>query len=343
MFSKEGKTTIALLLWVLFATLVWQACDGDGGGPTTPDPPPPTTTIPPVEPPTMPRVDSPFSWQGFYGFTAFALGHPGQSENDVRRLFSEAMSYGWNTARICSETEFWDGSLYWLVSKPRDIERLKWLLDIIASIPGAQVLLIGDCTLKGPVTEEAGREWARSIGRLIREEEYQNIAIETHNEFDNCRNRGWGPHCPGKQDVAEHIRIYRNFGVEYVTADDRVCKPDLDKGVLGFRLANIGAYPADFHPCRTYPNGGPPWDPNRRFLREMVAVNGMILLGETIAWGDDGNCSGLRTCDQNRINTFIRQCNIVDNENGGDGCKYVFHTVNLLGGESPGWWAQARQ
>jgi hypothetical protein len=310
---------------------VLLACENTPTFPTTP----PTTTSVPVELPP-PRVDQPFSWDNFNGFTAFALGHPGQDDKDVQDLFAIAMSYGWNTARVCAETEFWDGNPVYLVRKPRDPERLDWLLDTIARIPGAQVLLIGDCTLKGPVPEVSKREWARSVATIA--SQYQNVAIETHNEFDNCRGRGWGPHCPGKQDVAEHIRIYRSAGIQYVTADDslgpRVDGDDESK-TFSFRLKNIGAAPADFHPTRE--KGNAPWDPDIKYLWKLSVYNGLYVLSETVAWSDvSGVCDGLRTCDQNRIQSFVDRCAQIPE------CRFVFHSEALLGGDPAGWWPQAR-
>lgn len=332
---------------VLLTCLALVSCNGGSVDIVSPEPidvtglPPLTTTTTP-----SPIFAAPFSWDPFYGFTAFALGYDdvpalgitAQTEMDVILLFGEALMNGWNTARICSETEFWDFHLPWLIPKARDIERLKWLLDVIAGIDGAQVLLIGDCTLKGPVTEENGRKWASKVARLAAK--YDNVAVETHNEFRSCPGRGWGPHCPTKGDVRTHVGIYRAAGVEFVTVDEGVCKDDLNKGTLGFSLFETGAWPADFHPCREWPfASGKPWDPNVRFLRELVKVNGMVLLSETVALSDlENRCSGTRTCDQDRIQRLVNNCAQVDAEFNGEGCKVVYHTEKLLGGMPPNWW-----
>jgi hypothetical protein len=325
--------------------MVLASCNGTDI--TTPDPIDiPIPDVPGDDaPPPLARVDAPFSWEHYQGFTAFALGKPGQTEEDIRDLYSRAMQYGWNTARICSETEFWDGSRSYLPTKPRDAERLDWLLQTIATIPGAQVLLIGDCTLKRQVPLEEARAWARVVAETA--SSFRNVAVETHNEFANCRGRKeWGgsaAFCPGKIDVAEHVRIYRAAGIEYVTADDRL-HPDDFPGDIGFRLANVGAWPADFHPERSgpYNSQGSP-DPWRRQLRLVYERNGLFLLSETVALGDvSGSCSGLRTCDLGRIQKYIDECAIVDFENGERGCKFTFHSEALLGGESAGRWAQAK-
>jgi hypothetical protein len=283
-------------------------------------------------------VDQPFTWDGFYGYTAFALGHPDQSEIEVRAFISAHMVNGLNTARVCSETGDWDGSLYWLVRKPRDPERLLWLLNIFATIPGAQVLLVGDCTLKRQVPLAEAAEWARTVAEVVKNSEFRNVAVETHNEPNNCRFRpDWGgsdAYCPGKQDIAEHIRIYRDAGIEFVTVDDGVCHTDFLNSTLEFRYANINAKPADFHPCRTRDDGSP-WDPSLSQIRKLTNVNGPVLLSETVAWGDDGTCNGLRTCDQNRIQSYLDRCAQVE------GCKFVFHSVNGLGGIIPGFIPRA--
>ncbi|MGH7262270.1 MAG: hypothetical protein ACREI9_16670, partial [Nitrospiraceae bacterium] len=246
--------------------LVLLACsDSTFTGPT---PVTTTTTTAPVE---MPRVDQPFSWDSYQGIIAFGLGHPGQSEDDVLAFVRAAMGQGWNTFEVCSETEFWDGSFAY-PTKPRDTERLRWFLDIMARVPSAQVALIGNCTLKRQVPLDEQLRWAADVACVVNGgrvhgpgacvqgeyEPFRNVAIFTHNEFDNCRGRSdWGgnaAYCAGKQDVAEHIRIYRAAGISYVTADDsfRPPKPsDSASLTYDFRLRNIGAYPASFHPDRT--------------------------------------------------------------------------------------------
>jgi hypothetical protein len=317
---------------------------------------PPPSNTPPTTPPPPVRVDEPFQWETFAGFTAFALGKPGQTEEDIRGLYADAMANGFNTGRICSENEFWDGSESYLPTKPRDAERLDWLLETIATIPGAQVLLIGDCTLKRQVPLDEALQWARDVARIA--SKYSNVAVETTNEFDNCRGReSWGgsaAYCPGKLAVREHIKVYRRAGIEFVTADDRLCAPDFPDQI-DFRLANIGAWPSDFHACRTinergeHPDGHPgevvePWDPGRRQIRQLYERNGMVLFSETVALGDvTGSGTGLRTQDHDRIQTFINECDLVDEENGDLGCKFVFHSEALLGGEKPGWWPNSKK
>lgn len=308
---------------VAFVAIVSVSCDST----FSPDFPETTTTIQPIPvplPAPLPRLDQPFVWGP--GFTSFALGHPGQTESDVRSVFSAHRANGINTARVCSETEFWPNT--WpLIVKPRDISRLRWLLEVVATMPGAQVLLIGDCTLKGPAPESEKRDWARSVAQVA--SEFKNVAIETHNEFANCAGRGWGPHCPGKQDVRAHVEIYRDAGIQHVTADDRLCKEDFaEGGILEFRLANVGARPADFHPCREV--NGKPWDPSLGNMRTLRQKHGEVLLSETVAWGDDGDCDGLRTCDPARMQQIMDNCTA-------SGVHCVTHSVAGLAGEIPGF------
>ena len=318
---KPSLTTWALLsVWILSLN-----CSE-----TTLSPSPVTTTNLPLEKP--PRVDQPFSWDHYQGFTAFALGHPDQTEEDIQALFAEAMSHGWNTARVCAETEFWPGDANY-PQKPRDLKQLEWTLDVIARIPGSQVLLISNCTLKGPVTIAQQIQWSTETAQVA--SQYQNVAIEAVNEFGSCQGRGWGPHCPGKQDVRLMIEASRAAGVRFVTSDDSLCYGPDDSKIYTFRLANIGASPADFHPCREDLRGRP-WDPDERFLRQVAHFNGLFVISEPVAWMDySGTCSGLRTCDPDRINRAIFACAAVPE------CRWTFHSEALLAGESPTWWPEA--
>jgi hypothetical protein len=331
---------LSAMLLVLLMGCPITTCD------TPSSPEPPVVDTPPPPPERPPRVDQPFSWDAYQGIIAFGLGHPGQTEADVLAFVQAAMAQGWNTFQICSECEFWDNSFAY-PQKPRDPERLRWTLDIIARVPGAQVALIGNCTLKrqipldqqikgfraGGVSAAEAERWSRTVANIARD--FQNVAIFTHNEFDNCRGRGdWGgdpSYCAGKQDVAEHIRIYRDAGIKYVTADDSFRPPvkgDPPQLTYGFRLANIGAWPASFHPDREKDRR--PWDPSPHQLRELARYNGLYVLSETVAWTDfSGRCDGLRTCDPVRLDTFIGNCAAVPE------CRFTFHCEHCLNGLVP--------
>ncbi len=323
---KLRRGMCSLYLIVLLATLI--SC---GDSPVAPTPPPP----PVEEPQPPPRVEADFSWDYYQGYIFFGAGAPGcQEPEDVANNALEMLQVGWNSPQICAETEFWDsgcGGPY--PRKPRDLERLRAILDKLARIPGVQPVVVGNCTIKRQVPLSEQAEWARQVAQVVAE--FRNVAVFTHNEFDNCRGRSdWGgnaAYCAGKQDVAEHIRIYKAAGVRYVTADDsfRPPKPsDPPSLTYGFRLKNIGAWPASFHPDRT--KDGHPWDPSLHQLRQLAEYNGLFVLSETVAFADfSGQCGGLRTCDIGRIEAYIDRCAQVPE------CRFTLHGENLLMGEVP--------
>jgi hypothetical protein len=329
-----------LLLKVVFSLFFLLACEGNF--PTLPDVPnvPNVPNVPGLpNPPPLPRVDQPFDVDKYKGILAFGIGNPLQTEDDVRAFINAAMAKGWNTFQPCAETEFWDSPPQFPPGS-RDPERLKWLLDIFASIPGAQVTLVGNCTLKRMIPLSEQLEWARVVAEIA--SEYQNVAIFAVNEFDNCRGRSdWGgnaANCPGKQDIAQLIRVYKDAGIAVVTSDDSFSHPaDASQGVDAyvFRLANVGAWPASFHPDRT--RGNAPWDPSLNMLNELGRRHGTYLLSETVAWADfSGNCSGLRTCDEQRIQDYVDRCAAAI------GCRFTYHCENCLMGTVPTFIPEAR-
>lgn len=302
--------------------------------PSKPDSPPPPPEV--IEPP--PRVDQPFNLETYNGIIAFGLGHPGQSDEDILAFVNAAMGRGWNTLQICAETEFWSGPGY--PTKSRDPERLRYVLDLIARVPGAQVALVGNCTLKRQVPLSEQFAWAEQVAKVA--SQFQNIAIFTHNEFDSCRGRvDWGgsnEYCPGKQDIAAHIRMYKSYGFSVVTADDSV-RPrnsaDSEAKTFTFRLSNVGAHPASFHPDRE--KNGQPWDPDVKYLTKLAKYNGLFIISEPVAWQDySGRCNGLRTCNSDRIEKYISACAAVPE------CRWTFHCENCLAGEIPTWIPEAR-
>lgn len=320
------RTLIALLL------ILAIACDNPL--PTMPSPPP----SPPPVVTRPPRVDQDYSWSTYQGIIAFGLGHPGQSEEDVLAFVSAAMMHGWNTFQVCSETEYWDGPGY--PTKPRDIDRLVWTLDILARVPGAQVALVGNCTLKRQVSLQEQFDWAVQVADAAAQ--FRNVAIFTHNEFDNCAGRDdWGGnrnYCAGKNEVARHVQMYRGKGFLHVTADDSIgprVPGDSEAKTFTFRLANIGANPASFHPQREHK--GQPWDPDVKFLQKLARYNGDFVLSETVAWMDySGRCDGLRTCDKLRLDNLIGNCAAVTE------CKMTYHCENCLAGEVPTYIPRAQ-
>ena len=290
-----------------------------------------------------PRVDAAYSLEARQGIIAFGLGHPLQNEEDVLAFVAAAMGAGRNTFQICSEAEWWDEGSRELPRKPRDLERLDWTLDILARVPGVQVELIGICTLKRQVPLAEQYAWAEEVAGLA--SKYANVAIFTHNEFDNCAGRAdWGGDrrfCAGKEEVKRHIAMYKRAGFGVVTADDSFTKdPARTRGmpqsqIHGFRLANAGAWPASFHPDRE--RKGVPWDPSLEDLQLLARYNGKFILSETVAWADwSGRCDGLRTCDQARIEAYRDSCAAVPE------CSWTFHCEACLAGEVPLWIPTAR-
>ena len=351
-----------LFLVLLFAACPEQSCDSPSS--------PTTTTVPPAcqwdpalpassDECRSPRVDIPFSWDAYQGIVAFGLGHEEQSKEDVLSYVSAAMSRGRNTFEICSEAEWWDEGSAELPQKVRDVARLQWTLDLIARVPGAQVALIGNCTLKRQVNLDEQFIWAQVVAEIVTGKgvshpewgyvegtmPFRNVAIFTHNEFDNCAGRtDWGGNkdwCAGKDEVGRHIRMYREAGIQYVTADDSFTRdPARTRGmpesqVYGFRLANKGAWPASFHPDRE--RLGQPWDPSLEDLQKLARYNGTFVLSETVAYSEDAaQCDGLSTCDQARIEELANRCAVVPE------CHLTFHCRSCLAGVAPSYIPEAR-
>lgn len=311
----------------LFVLLSLASCRDPEAGPVAPTPSTTSSVAPP--PPASPTT---FSWENYRGFSAFAL--LAQPDASIEDAFREAGAHGWNTARVCAETEFWDGA-YPYLRVPRDLERLRSALDVVARIPDAQVLLIGNCTLKRQVSLAEQFEWNQGVARVVRS--FKNVGLEVVNELDNCRGRSdWGGRdsfCPGKQDARVMIDAARTAGVHEVTLDDGLCAGDF---TLEFRFFNIGARPADFHPCRT--RASKPWDPPADFLHDVVSKNrGLVLLSETVGYADvSGDCGGLRTCDEARIQAYVDRCG------ANPGCLFTFHSEAGLAGSGWTWWPEAR-
>lgn len=316
------------LLKVLFSVALIAACDDK---PTPPPPPPPPP--PPVE---KPRVDKAFSLANYQGYIFFGAHSECQSDEEFENNVKAMLAQGWNTPQICSETEFWDPGCGHLPAKKRNPERLKKTLDILARIPGVQVALVGNCTLKRQVPLEEQFQWAQKVAQVAKE--YKNVAIFTHNEFDNCAGRNdWGGDrkwCAGKVEVARHISMYKTHGFGIVTADDSFTKdpertkPFTESQVFSHRLTNIGAWPASFHPDRE--RLGKPWDPSLSDLQKLARYNGEFILSETVAWQDySGRCNGLRTCDAKRIDDYIFNCSAIPK------CYFTLHSENLLDGKLP--------
>jgi len=313
-------------LIVPFCVLIAAAC-GENTGPIGPTPVTTTTTVP-VDPWIGPRVDADFSWDRLASFSAFATLDESHDDRQIYESTQLMLSHGINTRRLCAETEFWGGDWPYL-RVPRDLDRLGHVLDVIARIPGAQVIVVANCTLKGPVPVSQQHEWAAKVAGVVRE--YRNVAVEVINEMDQCRGRGWGPHCYGKNDVRIDVDMFHGKGIRYVTTDDSICPGDF---TYEYRFKNISAWPANFHYCRDIK--GRPFDPGVNdggFLDAVIRANGgFVYFGETVAFNEIGdNCAGLRTCDPARIQAHFDACL---GQRAGQ-CATNFHSIAGLAGD--GW------
>lgn len=341
----------ALLLAVI--AVLW-ACNDSGPIGPTPTPPPDTTITVPVDPWLGPRVDSNFDWQGA-SFSAFATLDESHDDRQIYESTMLMLSHGINKRRMCAETEFWGGDWPYL-KVMRNPERLRHVLDVIARIPGAQVIVVANCTLKGPVPIQEQHNWAWLVAKTVagmtcnahgscyeQGDPFRNVGIEVINEMDQCRGRGWGPYCYGKNDVRLDIDMFHANGVQNVTSDDHICLGD---STYEFRFTNIQAWPADFHYCRETRQG--PWDPIQasqaldgdNFLDQVIRANGgFVYFGETVAFNElSDDCAGLRTCDIGRVQAHFDRCLVAHRGQ----CATNFHSIAGLAGD--GWieipWAR---
>lgn len=303
-----------MIVLVAILLLAYGTCDNPVG-PNGPEPD--TTTIPESKPPI---VAEPFTWDGSAGFSLFA-GLVLDSQG-IQAAWTQALSHGRNTARVCAETEYWNGSPQY-PSIPRNPDRLDAFLDTVARIPGAQVLLMGNCTLKhGPhdTAQPLGPqyEWNIKVAKIAAK--YPNVALEVVNE-------PWRFNQVPESAVNRMIADAHRQGVQMVGADDSICKGDRA------RYAYRGADFVSWHPCRIV--NREPWDPSQAILQEWADRNGgMVVLSETVAWDDNGDqCSnGLRTCDKGRIERYQRRCNRASD------CVFFFHSEDGLAARVPMSW-----
>ena len=319
-FSDKRKLWRWDLIWLFCLLMV--ACpldDCDSAAGPSPTPEPTTTTTVPAKPP---RIDQPFAWEGASGFSLFAGLRLEDSE--IEGAFLQARNAQRDIARVCAETEFWPGTEDY-PRIPRDLERLDGFLDTVARIPGAQVLLMSNCTLKhGGLGWEPQREWNRKVAQVA--SEYANVAIEVVNEPYH-----YGHFFHGKENlVRQLIREARSAsGGLLIGADDSFCTKR--ENLRHYLYSSVDF--ASFHPCRN--TGNKPWDPPKSHLRELVDENGgLAVLSETVAWDDNGDeCDHfLRTCDKERIRIYERRCEATH------GCIYFFHSENGLAARVPFSW-----
>ncbi len=323
MKNISHRKLVAIALCLVLLACPSDDCDsGVGPSPTTTTIPPTTTTTTTI--PEIPVADW-FTWDTFHGFSMFAGLRLGESE--IRAAFAQSMGSGWETPRVCAETEFWPGTEAY-PRIPRNLALLRSFLEVVATIPGAQVLLMGNCTLKhGGLGWEAQRQWNQDVARVA--VDFKNVALEVVNEPWHYRHffyRKWGL-------VRQLIREAQAVGVREVGADDHVCK---DRSLV-HELLGVVTFPS-FHPCRNI--GDNIWDPRRQWLERLIDVNGgLAVLTETVAWDDNGDqCDHfLRTCSKTRIQSYVNRCNATP------GCKFTFHSEDGLAARIPySWFPLAR-
>lgn len=301
---------ISFTLVSFIAALILVSCDHPGS-PPIPTPTTITTTI------DLPRLDEPFSWDGHAIFSSFPL--VGRNPDHIRAIYAQALGNGYTIGRVCAETQNWDGEL---PTVPADIEVVRSFLETVARIPGAQVLLITNCTLKGPVPFDFQDDWNTRVSQLAAG--YRNVAIEVENEWRQCRNRGWGPYCADVSRIMGWIREVKGRGLQG-GADDSFC----GGGIFRHELLRLVSFPS-FHPCRTDENDNP-WDPAPGTLARLVIENrGQAVLSETVCYSDrfDG---GLYTSDKSRVERYLSNCKSTP------GCVWNFHSEDGLVGELARW------
>jgi len=275
---------------------------------------PHTTTSAPRSPET-----EPFSWERYRGFSAFALA--GKSAPEITATWSQARAAGFNTARVCSETENW-GDDEWHPRVARDPSSVERLLSTTAEVTGAQLLLMLDCTMKHSVDDAEGEAWTATVLEIVERGRYLNVALEVVNEW-------WHPfYFVSRASLERRLDLARRSGLQYGT-DDHFCGGDRP-----LRHEFLGSVSfASFHPCRTDELGAP-WDPGRLLLERLVGENGgLAILSETVAYDDSGqDCTGLFTCDRERIERYMARCETTA------GCRFTFHSRAGLRATGYSWF-----
>lgn len=307
-----GMVSIWRLIPLIGVLFPLQGCDT----PTRPRPPTTTTTTS-VPPPV--RVDEPFSFDGNIGFSLFAGARA--SDTQIAEVFRYAQSRlgGRPFARVCGELQSWPSDRPWLPrgssAVPFDdtapaYQELKNFLDVAATIPRAQVLLVPICNLKEDGTGPADREkWVRTVARLA--SGYANVALEVVNEYR---------HPNSDITSSEMVALLRAAKAECMA-----CLVGTDSSFN----PNRTRYDSALRPYVDYFSAHP-WrnpDPTRAEIRRMVSENGgFLVLSETTAYDGMGlSSSGLVTQSQDQIVAYLRNCQAVP------GCIFTYHSLWGLG------------
>jgi len=303
-----------------FALLILAFCgDGVVTAPDIPIVPPPPTQEPDFNAGPM------FSLTDVHGFSAFAL--PTQHENIQRMVLRQARRHGYNTARICAETQSWPGGL---LPKGRGIEDgalddLKQTLHILAE-EDMYGLIIVVCTVKEDRTPFRKIEsWALNVATATRD--YHNLALEAVNEYDHPRSS------IDHSEVTYLIRLLKRRSGHLVSTDLSLGWPSGKYRYDG----GLGSDFPDFHPWRT--SGNAPQDPTPSQIEDIVGQNGgLAVLSETTAYGSASDVETfgwhLVTESQARIQRYADSCRPER------GCVFFFHSVEGLTANGFSWMAQ---
>ena len=291
--------------------------------------PEPTTTmsIPPVL-----RVDLPFEFEAGIGFTLFAGARA--TEIQIRMKFARAQaSFGMGAwARVCAEVWLWplDDDEPWL---PRSVSvipfdetapayvELEHFLDVTATIPGAQVLVMPICTIKSGGPSKRNRaDWVAVVSALANR--YAHTAIEVVNEYKAHSDIS-------ESEMKELLRIARRNFDGLVGTNDSV-----RRGKLRYNsaLRPLVDY-ISFHPCRSDPRPdgrecdwtGGGQDPSPSDLRDILDKNGPYILTEITAYDDFDRPGACCTEDRDQLTRYIESCTDLE------GCTPLFHCVGDLG------------
>jgi hypothetical protein len=281
----------------------------------------------------MPRVDIPFSFDAGTGSTLFAGARADEAQiwQEVTRAQSRLGMGTW--FRVCAEVQSWPGGdRPWLprgvTARPFDstapaYTQLHNFLDVMATIPGAQVLLMPICNLKEDGTSPANRrKWVETVARLA--DGYENTALEVANEFVHPNSN------ISEGEMVTLISTARRNFRGLIGTDDGIRRGNLRyngalRGLVDF---------VSFHPCRTdnsHPDGldcnwrGGGQNPSPADLREIAEKNGPYILTETTGFDDFNRPGGCCTSNRDSIIEYKRACGAIAD------CTFLYHCVGNLG------------
>jgi len=200
--------------------------------------------------PATPTYDSQGTVFDFHMSRTFTLFSGARaSDFEIRELFS-TISGEWTglrpTARVCAEVEYWPGNPVWLptgvTAYPYDdsspaIEELKNFLTVVDTIPQAQVLVVGICTLKeGPGSNFGdNRKWIQTVCELS--SGFSNVAVEVVNEARHPNSI----YRRDESEVGNLMELCKDEGVLNVGSDANI-NPDRRRYFYSRRKATFLSY-----------------------------------------------------------------------------------------------------